>query len=94
MNARWLLLVLAGQGCTTTYVQMEGQCVMQEWALSSVTVRKRMLCELPVPHDKDELRERDPVDPFPGLLERHNKADSVDPDLLEKSMGLPQEGDD
>ena len=82
-------------GCATTYMQMEGQCVMQQWRFATVVMRNRLLCELPVPRDHDELRERDPMEtnPFPDYWEP-NKADSMDPNMLEKSMGLPQKEED
>lgn len=85
-----LIVMLAG--CTTSYLELKGECVVQAWTLASVTIRRRLICDLPVPED-DEMAVRDreamDVNPFPDLLE-DNEADSMDPNLLENSMGYPQ----
>ena len=85
--------VVGLSACTTIFLEVEGECVIQTWTLANFVVRKRMICDLPQPGIGDpEVRDREPMDvnPFPGLLDR-NDADSTDPDLLEKSMGLPQD---
>jgi hypothetical protein len=101
LSLRWVMFpccfalsscMLSILSCTTTYVEMEGECVLQSWELGGVTMRKRMICDLPQPSGDDpEVRDREAmgVNPFPDLLDRNNKADSTDTDLLEKSMGLP-----
>jgi len=86
-----LMLLL---GCTTTYYEIEGECVAQEWLLGGFSMRRRMICDLPPPTgDEPELRDREAmgVNPFPGLLDMHNDADSIDPDLLEKKKGIKQD---
>lgn len=65
---------------------------MQDWQLLGYTVRARVLCDLPPPEDDEvQVRDRTETDnPFPDLFEK-NDADSSDPNLLEKTMGYPQE---
>ena len=81
-------------GCATTFIEFEGECVLQEWQLLGYSLRQRTLCDLPSPDVATEGRLRDRksmgVNPFPGLLDR-NKADAIDPNLLEKQLGYPQE---
>lgn len=98
MNVRALALssALSGAlaGCTTTFIEFEGECVMQQWSLASVVVRRRNLCDLP-PREPEEEQLRDQeameMNPFPDLFDLRNEADSTDPNLLEKKMGVPQE---
>lgn len=86
-----VFLLLLPVGCTTSYMELEGECVIQEWILGNFTMRKRMICDLP-PNKGDVIHQRPmKTNPFPGLLERNNDADSTDPNLLEKKMGYPQE---
>ena len=91
---RWalgLLIVLAG--CTTRYVEFKGACVLQQWQFATVTMRARMLCDLPPPTALEgPLRERDAMEtnPFPDLFDLKNDADSPATDLLEENMGVPQ----
>ena len=66
---------------------------MQQWQFLGQTMRERTICDLPPPSEEEtQLRDREPMDtnPFPDLLEE-NKADTLDPNLLEKSMGYPVE---
>ena len=92
-----LVAILALPGCVTRYLELKGECVVQEWKLASFTVRSRMICDLPPPGMLEEqVRDREAMDvnPFPDLFER-NPADSTDPNLLEKAMEYPQpEGED
>ena len=68
--------------------------MLQQWNLAGFVVRRRMLCDLPPPKDSETpVRDREEgrsANPFPNLFE-NNKADSADPDLLEKSMEYPQD---
>ena len=92
---RWLVglaLLVLPAACTTQFIEFEGACVLQRWDLASITMRTRVICDLPPPTMLEEpLRDREAMDtnPFPDLLER-NEADSTDPNLLEKTMGYPQ----
>ena len=100
-----LLLVLPPtlpwiNGCTTTFVEFRGECVIQDWKLFGASVRQRQICDLPPPQEDvafdpetDRLRDREAMDtnPFPDFTDRLNKADSFDPNLLEKSIGLDPE---
>ena len=86
-------LVLFLLACTTTYVEFEGECVMQEWSFLGQTMRERQICDLPSPKAHEtQVRDREAmnVNPFPDLFE-NNKADSMDPNLLEKEMGVSQD---
>ena len=88
-----LALILVLPGCTTIFLEYEGECVQQQWAFASVVLRRRMICDLPPPTaEEGALRDREAMDtnPFPELFER-NEADSTDPNLLEKTMGYPQD---
>lgn len=86
---RWIMSLLAMMvsSCTTSYHEITGTCIVQEWSLSSVVLRQRQICELPPPDANDvQLRDREPmnINPFPDLFET-NEADSTDPNLLEKA---------
>ena len=87
---RALLVVLLLTGCTTTYHEITGTCVVQEWTLGSVVMRQRRICELPPP-DENEVQVRDreamELNPFPNLLESSD-AETLDPNLLEKKRLL------
>ena len=92
MKARTAIVVSAivVGGCTTQYVEFEGECVMQQWRLAGYAMRSRTICDLPSPGPLEtQVRDREAMDvnPFPDLFERDN-ADSLDPDLLEKEMGI------
>jgi len=83
-------------GCSTIYVEVKGECVMQQWRFIGYTMRARMICDFPPPAEGEtEVRDREAMDtnPFPDLFEE-NDADSTDPNLLEKSMGYPVEGEE
>ncbi|MDB4312054.1 hypothetical protein N9937_01360 [bacterium] len=70
-------------------MEFEGECVVQQWAIASVVLRRRQICDLPSPTEGEvQVKDREAmkVNPFPGLLDR-NDADSLDPDLLEKNTG-------
>jgi hypothetical protein len=91
-------LVVLG-GCATQFVEFEGECVIQQWTLASVVMRRRTLCDLPPPNEATEgyLRDREAMstNPFPDLLDFDNEADTIDPNLLEKTLGVPpDEGDE
>ena len=94
--ARLLIILLIGlttTNCATHFVEFQGECVIQSWNLLGFEIRRRSICDLPPPSGDDpEVRDREPMNtnPFPGLFER-NKADSVDPNLIENTMGYPQE---
>ena len=83
--------------CTTSYMEFQGECVTQEWTLSSLTLRKRQICDLPAPNmvykDQGETavsdREAMNINPFPDVL-GPNPADSFDPNLLEKRRARNQ----
>ena len=83
------LSILSLPGCTTSYVEFEGECLQQRWGFIGYTVRERNLCDFPKPKlvgpDERVLREKEPMNPnpYPNLFEG-NRADSLDPDLLEK----------
>jgi hypothetical protein len=85
------LPLLMALSCTTSYMEFQGECVTQEWALSSIMLRRRQICDLPAPNmvykDQGETavsdREAMNVNPFPDLVEG-NPADSMDKNLLEK----------
>lgn len=90
-----VLSLLLLSSCTTTFIEFRGECVLQQWKLVSVTMRQRQICDLPPPQedpffnpDVDRLRDREAmeINPFPDLGDRLNKADSMDPNLLEKSL--------
>lgn len=86
----FLILLIS---CTTSFIEFKGECVIQEWRLVGYAIRVRQICDLPPPEgDEKEVRDREAmgINPFPDLFER-NKADSTDPNLLEKTMGYPQE---
>ena len=57
-------------------------------------MRQRTICDLPPPRD-DEVQARDreamDVNPFPNILDFKNDADTIDPNLLEKTMEYPQD---
>ena len=57
-------------------------------------MRRRTLCDLPPPKFYEgELRDREAMDvnPFPDLFDFKNKADTADPNLLEKQLEYPQD---
>ena len=92
----WIALVLAS-GCATHFVEFEGECVIQQWSFASMVLRRRTLCDLPPPTMAEgKLRDREAMDvnPFPDLFDRNNPADSMDPNLIEKTMGYPPSEDD
>ena len=76
--------------CTTSYIEFEGECVLQRWAALGYTIRLRQICDLPKPQteglDDRVIRDKEPMNPnpFPDLIGEENPADSMDPDLLEK----------
>ena len=84
-------------GCATTFIEVQGECVLQQWQFLGWTMRQRTLCDLPPPAMTNDgpLRERGAMrtNPFPGLIDR-NEADSLDPNLLEKTMKYPQPEDE
>ena len=91
------MLMTMISGCETTYLELRGECVMQRWQLFGQTMRSRTLCDLPPPDATEtQVRDREAMDvnPFPGLLDFNNPADSTDPNLLEKELGYPQAGED
>ena len=91
---KWLLVLLILPGCTTTFVEFKGECVMQEWQLVGYPVRTRQICDLPPPDDDEvQVRDREPMDvnPYPDLFDFKNDADTIDPNLLEKTMEYPQD---
>ena len=56
-------------------------------------MRSRTLCDLPPPElYETQVRDREAMEtnPFPDLFDLGNPADSADPNLLEKSMDVPQ----
>ena len=94
---RYLVVALLLSGCTTTYVEVKGECVIQQWSFLGGIMRKRTICDLPVPEaNETPVRDREAMDtnPFPDLIDLDNNADSMDPDLLEKNMGVPPDEDD
>ena len=96
MRAAWIAVVFLLAGCSTSYIEVKGECVMQQWQLLGQTMRERTICDLPPPEEGEEnVRDREAMDvnPFPDLFEE-NKADTTDPDLLEDSMGYPQSDED
>lgn len=75
------------EGCATSYRELTGTCVVQEWKFGTIIMRQRDICELPPPEPGDvQVRDRESmeVNPFPDLFER-NKADTTDRNLLEKA---------
>ena len=79
-------MLLALASCSTTYYEVTGTCVAQEWKLASVVLRARKICDLPPPTDEEiEVRDREAmnVNPFPGVFD-YNPADTSDRNLLEK----------
>ena len=89
-----LAIPLLLAACTTTFIEFKGECVLQSWNLANFTMRRRMICDFPPPTMLEQpLRDREPMDinPFPDLLDRRNKADTLHPNLLEESMGYPQD---
>ena len=93
-RASAVLLVLVLSSCMTTFVEFKGECVIQAWDFLGLNMRTRQICDLPPP-DADEVQVRDReamnTNPFPDLIDLGNEADSIDPNLLEKNMGYPQE---
>ena len=92
-----LSTAILGSSCTTTYIEFRGECVIQDWRLLGQSIRQRQICDLPPPMEDvgfdpetDEIKDREAMDvnPFPDLGDRVNKADSTDPNLLEKSLGM------
>lgn len=84
-------------GCTTHFIEFKGECVIQQWRLAAVTLRGRLLCDLPPPTMEEvQVRDREAMDvnPFPDLFDFDNNADTIDPNLLEKSMEYPPSEDD
>jgi hypothetical protein len=96
---KWVLLalLLIAGGCATHFVEFEGECVIQQWTLASLVLRRRTLCDLP-PRDLYETPLRDEeamsTNPFPDLFDFDNKADSPDNNLLEKTLEYPPSEDD
>ena len=92
-----LLVSLLLSSCSTSFLEMQGECVLQQWQFFGSNVRTRMICDLPSPELTEiQVRDREAMDtnPFPGAFDRNN-ADSVDPDLLEKHTGRkPDEGEE
>lgn len=92
-----LVIPLILAACTTTFIEFKGECVLQSWNLASLTMRRRMLCDFPPPSMMEApLRERDAMDinPFPDAFDFNNEADTIDPNLLEKTMEYPPSVDD
>ena len=89
-----LKISLVLTSCVTSFIEFKGECVIQDWKLAGINTRTRILCDFPPPTlDEGYLRDRDAmeVNPFPDLFDFNNKADTIDPNLLEKTMGVPQE---
>ena len=83
--------------CSTTFVEFKGECVIQDWQFLGYSMRTRQICDLPPPEmDEVQVRDREAMDtnPFPDLLDFDNDADTIDPNLLEKSMEYPPSEDD
>ena len=92
MRYLWLVLVLSG--CTTSFLELKGECVIQQWRLIGYTMRTRTICDLPSPAMYEtQVRDRDQmnVNPFPNLWDFDNKADTTAPNLLEEHMKYPPE---
>ena len=68
--------------------------MLQQWQFMGWTMRQRTICDLPPPAMTGDIDVRDrkamDINPFPGLVEK-NDADSLDPNLLEKTLKYPQE---
>jgi hypothetical protein len=92
------MAILSAAGCTTQFVEFQGACVIQQWGFASVVVRRRTLCDLPPPDlvTEGHLRDREAMDvnPFPDAFDFKNEADTIDPNLLEKKLGVPPSEDD
>ena len=81
-----LLSVIVVVGCATSYKEVAGTCVIQEWRFGNVVMRSRDICELPPPGPGDvQVRDREMMDvnPFPDLFEK-NVADTTEENLLRK----------
>ena len=92
MRYLWLVLILGG--CSTSFLELKGECVIQQWRLIGYTMRNRMICDLPPPAMYEtQVRDRDQmnVNPYPNLWDFDNKADTAAPNLLEEQMEYPQE---
>jgi len=93
--ALWIL-ALSG-GCSTMFLELKGECVMQQWRLLNQVMRNRIICDLPPPTMfEDEVRDREEMNtnPFPDLWDFKSKADTNEPNLLEGEMGYPQDDPD
>ena len=85
--------LLAIAACSTTFVEFKGECVIQDWSFLGYTIRQRQICDLPPPSMfEEQVRDREPMDvnPYPNLFDLGNPADSLDPNLLEKKLEVPQ----
>ena len=90
---RLIIISLFVAGCSTTYVEFKGECVIQDWSLRGYTLRQRQICDLPPPDDDEtQVRDREAmnVNPYPDLFDLNNNADSPAVDLLEGNMNIPQ----
>ena len=86
-----VLIILSA--CATKYHEVTGTCIVQEWQLLSLVLRTRQICELPTPEAGEELSEKEPISPYPDFIDSRNKADTMEPELLEDTMH-PDEDED
>ena len=68
-----LVLVLVLQGCTTTHIEVAGECLVKHWALANITMRRDWVCDLPPEID---LRRVKPLDrnPYEDFIEERQEA--------------------
>lgn len=71
----WLLLLLVFGGCATTYVELEGECVLKRWMFAQVVMRSEVICLMPPGGDRRAV-DVDQVDPYGDLniLEKLNRG--------------------
>ena len=77
-------------GCATSYIEFEGECVVQEWKFATIVLRNRQICDLPPPdHGEVQVKDREVMNPnpYPGMFDT-NPADSMDGNLLEKRRAM------
>lgn len=60
-------LFLALVACSTTYIEMEGECVLKKWVFANVSVRSEVICALPIQRPNEiPITDIEQVDPYGG----------------------------
>jgi hypothetical protein len=55
-----VIIVVLLHACTTSYLEMQGECVWRNWGLFGWSVKRDIVCDMPAPgKDEEQVRERE-----------------------------------